>query len=154
PANIHRHSAPGWSQSGSPAPLPSGCVYSAAGFLPSACAGGSSAPPRPIVDLIPRAGPDRRRLASSRPAGARGRPRRPPSRPTARPFPTRTGPFPRHDYLVNIVQSIVEALLFYHPAVWWISCHIRTERELCCDDLAVSVTGDAVAYARALAEIA
>jgi len=60
----------------------------------------------------------------------------------------------RHDYLVNIVQSIVEALLFYHPAVWWISCHIRTERELCCDDLAVSVTGDAVAYARALAEIA
>jgi uncharacterized protein (TIGR03435 family) len=60
----------------------------------------------------------------------------------------------RHDYLVNLVQGVVETLLFYHPAVWWISGHIRAERELCCDDLAVSVTGDAPAYARALAECA
>jgi uncharacterized protein (TIGR03435 family) len=59
----------------------------------------------------------------------------------------------RHDYLINILQSVVEALLFYHPAVWWVSGHIRSERELCCDDLAVSVSGDAVAYARALAEL-
>jgi beta-lactamase regulating signal transducer with metallopeptidase domain len=59
----------------------------------------------------------------------------------------------RHDYLVNILQSVAEALLFYHPAVWWVSGHIRTERELCCDDVAVSVTGDAFTYALALAEI-
>jgi uncharacterized protein (TIGR03435 family) len=59
----------------------------------------------------------------------------------------------RHDYLVNILQTIAEALLFYHPAVWWISGHIRTERELCCDDVAVSVTGDALTYASALAEL-
>ena len=59
----------------------------------------------------------------------------------------------RHDYLVNIVQSVVEALLFYHPAVWWVSGHIRAERELCCDDVAVSVSGDALTYARALAEL-
>lgn len=59
----------------------------------------------------------------------------------------------RHDYLVNAVQSVVEALLFYHPAVWWISGHIRTERELCCDDMAVAITGDPVTYARALAEV-
>jgi uncharacterized protein (TIGR03435 family) len=59
----------------------------------------------------------------------------------------------RHDYLVNVLQSIVETLLFYHPAVWWISGHIRTERELCCDDMAVSVTGDVLTYARALAEL-
>ena len=58
----------------------------------------------------------------------------------------------RHDYLVNILQSAVEAVFFYHPAVWWISSHIRAERELCCDDIAVSITGDAVVYARALAE--
>jgi uncharacterized protein (TIGR03435 family) len=58
----------------------------------------------------------------------------------------------RHDYLVNILQSAVEAVFFYHPAVWWISGHMRAERELCCDDIAVSVTGDAVLYARALAE--
>ena len=58
----------------------------------------------------------------------------------------------RHDYLVHILQSAVEAVFFYHPAVWWISGHMRAERELCCDDIAVSITGDAVIYARALAE--
>ncbi len=59
----------------------------------------------------------------------------------------------RYDYLVNILQSAVEAVFFYHPAVWWISSHIRAERELCCDDIAVSVTGDAISYALALAEL-
>jgi TonB family protein len=56
----------------------------------------------------------------------------------------------RHDYLISVLQSIVEALLFYHPAVWWVSRHIRREREHCCDDLAVQWTGDALSYARAL----
>jgi protocatechuate 3,4-dioxygenase beta subunit len=60
----------------------------------------------------------------------------------------------RHDYLVNLVQSLVETLLFYHPAVWWVSRQIRTEREHCCDDVAVSVTGDRTAYVRALAAVA
>ena len=59
----------------------------------------------------------------------------------------------RHDYLVNILQSVAEALLFYHPAVWWVSGHIRAERELCCDDAAVAVSGDAFTYARALAQL-
>lgn len=59
----------------------------------------------------------------------------------------------RADYLVGIVQSIAEALLFYHPAVWWVSDHIRTERELCCDDIAVAATGDVLTYARALAAV-
>lgn len=59
----------------------------------------------------------------------------------------------RHDYLVNILQSIAEALLFYHPAVWWVSGHIRAEREACCDDLAVSVSGDALTYALALTQL-
>jgi len=48
----------------------------------------------------------------------------------------------RRDYLVNILQSVAEAALFYHPAVWWISERIRVEREACCDDMAVEVTGD------------
>jgi TonB family protein len=56
----------------------------------------------------------------------------------------------RHDYLVNLLQSLVETLLFFHPAVWWISKRIRTEREHCCDDVAVAVCGDRVAYLRAL----
>ncbi len=59
----------------------------------------------------------------------------------------------RHDYLVNIVQSVVETLLFYHPAVWWVSRRIRVERELCCDDWAVRVCGNALTYARALTEL-
>ncbi len=56
----------------------------------------------------------------------------------------------RHDYLVSVFQSIVEAVLFYHPAVWWVSNQIRREREDCCDDLAVKVSGDPLAYAKAL----
>jgi GWxTD domain-containing protein len=56
----------------------------------------------------------------------------------------------RHDYLVNVFQSLVEAVLFYHPAVWWVSQQIRKERENCCDDLAVSINGDCLAYAQAL----
>ena len=59
----------------------------------------------------------------------------------------------RHDYLVNLLQSTIETLLFYHPAVWWVSRRIRDERENCCDDLAVEVTGDLVGYARALATL-
>jgi beta-lactamase regulating signal transducer with metallopeptidase domain len=60
----------------------------------------------------------------------------------------------RHDYLVNLAQCLAETLLFYHPAVWWISGRIRAEREKCCDDLAVAATGDARAYARALVGLA
>lgn len=59
----------------------------------------------------------------------------------------------RHDYLVNLLQTLLETLLFYHPAVWWLSRRIRTERENCCDDLAVSLCGDPVVYARALADL-
>ncbi|MBI2215475.1 MAG: M56 family metallopeptidase [Acidobacteria bacterium] len=56
----------------------------------------------------------------------------------------------RHDFVVNLVQTVVETLLFYHPAVWWISNRVRVEREHCCDDAAVAICGDAVGYARAL----
>jgi len=59
----------------------------------------------------------------------------------------------RFDYLVNLVQTFGETLLFYHPAVWWVSHRMRLERELCCDDAAVGVCGDAIGYARALAEL-
>jgi TonB family protein len=59
----------------------------------------------------------------------------------------------RYDYLVNMLQTVVETLLFYHPAVWWASARIRQERELCCDDLAVDSCGDALCYARALTRL-
>jgi GWxTD domain-containing protein len=51
------------------------------------------------------------------------------------------------------LQRYAEGLLFYHPAVWWISAVIRSEREHCCDDLAVSISGDPHEYARALASL-
>jgi bla regulator protein BlaR1 len=59
----------------------------------------------------------------------------------------------RRDYLVNLIQSVVEILFFYHPAVWWINGVIRAERENCCDDIAIEQTGDSVNYAKALANI-
>ena len=59
----------------------------------------------------------------------------------------------RHDYAVNLLQTIAETLLFYHPAVWWLSKRVRAEREHCCDEIAVEICGDAVAYAKALAEL-
>ena len=59
----------------------------------------------------------------------------------------------RLDYLINVLQGLAEAALFYHPAVWWVSDQIRQERELCCDDLAVAASGDVLVYAHALAEL-
>jgi beta-lactamase regulating signal transducer with metallopeptidase domain len=59
----------------------------------------------------------------------------------------------RDDYLINLLQTVVETLLFYHPAVWWVSRQMRLEREHCCDELVVSVCGDPLSYARALAKL-
>lgn len=59
----------------------------------------------------------------------------------------------RHDYLVNLMQSAVEVLLFYHPAVWWLSHRIRIERELIADDLAASLLGEPRRLALALSEL-
>jgi len=56
----------------------------------------------------------------------------------------------RYDYLVNLLQNVLETLFFYHPAVWWVSRQIRKEREHCCDDRAAAACGGALDYARAL----
>lgn len=57
----------------------------------------------------------------------------------------------RHDYLINLLQTVLETLLFYHPAVWWIGHKIRQERENCCDDIAAAHCGSRLIYAKALA---
>lgn len=59
----------------------------------------------------------------------------------------------RHDYLVNVIQCVIETLLFYHPAVWWVSRRVRDEREHCCDDLVVRLCGDRHLYASALVDM-
>jgi len=59
----------------------------------------------------------------------------------------------RHDYLVNLLQTVADTLLFYHPAVWWVSKQIRIERENCCDDIAAEICGDRLTYARTLVNL-
>ncbi len=59
----------------------------------------------------------------------------------------------RHDYLVNLLQTLVETLFFYHPAVWWLSWQIRNERENCCDDVAMALSTSRAEYGRALLAI-
>lgn len=59
----------------------------------------------------------------------------------------------RHDFLVNLLQAVVETVMFYHPAVWWMSRRVRIERENCCDDLAVAICGNPIQYARALTRL-
>ncbi len=59
----------------------------------------------------------------------------------------------RHDYIVNLAQCAVEALLFYHPVVWWLSKQIRIEREQIADDLAAQVLGEPRQLALALQQL-
>ena len=59
----------------------------------------------------------------------------------------------RRDWLWNGVQCVIEAILFFHPAMWWLGRRIRQEREHACDDLAVAACGDAIALAEALAAL-
>lgn len=56
----------------------------------------------------------------------------------------------RYDFVINLLQTLVETIFFYHPAVWWISSQIREERENCCDDITVNVCGNSLAYSKAL----
>lgn len=60
----------------------------------------------------------------------------------------------RFDFLVNLIQLVVEAIFFYNPAVRTISKMIRTERENCCDDRVIQSCGDPLAYVRALFQLA
>lgn len=60
----------------------------------------------------------------------------------------------RHDYLVNILQTAVETILFFNPFTWLISANIRREREHCCDDLVLDHTSEPLHYATALAALA
>ena len=59
----------------------------------------------------------------------------------------------RYDYLINILQTVVESLLFFNPVVWWVSHVIRKQREHCCDDIAVKCCGNHMIYAHALTNL-
>ncbi|MBT4399532.1 MAG: M56 family metallopeptidase [Bacteroidetes bacterium] len=59
----------------------------------------------------------------------------------------------RHDYLINLLLSFVEVVFFFHPAVWYLQSQVKNNRELACDDLAISITRDPANYAKALAHV-
>jgi len=59
----------------------------------------------------------------------------------------------RNDYIINVIQTIIETVFFFHPAVWYISSKIRNERENCCDDIAIKVCDGNLTYAKALVSI-
>ena len=59
----------------------------------------------------------------------------------------------RRDYLMNMIQSLLEVIFFYHPVVWWLSGNIRIERENICDDIAITQTGNTMEFAKALTKI-
>lgn len=59
----------------------------------------------------------------------------------------------RRDYLLNLLQTLIEALFYFNPGVWWISSCIRIEREHCCDDIAVALCQNNLEYAKALVSI-
>jgi beta-lactamase regulating signal transducer with metallopeptidase domain len=59
----------------------------------------------------------------------------------------------RNDYIINVLQTIIETVFFFHPAVWYISSQIRKERENCCDDIALTVCEGSIIYAKALVSV-
>lgn len=63
------------------------------------------------------------------------------------------GHIKRYDYLLNMIQVMIEILGFFHPAVWWLSKKIREERENCCDDIAVNIIGNRLIYAKSLVQL-
>ena len=60
----------------------------------------------------------------------------------------------RRDHLINILQRVIEAFLFFHPGVWWLSSRLRLERELCCDRAVIESGRNPIDYAETLVESA
>ena len=59
----------------------------------------------------------------------------------------------RNDFLINLLQSCIEVLFFYHPAIWWLGNRIRETREFCCDDIVIRMEKDPYLYAETLTQI-
>jgi hypothetical protein len=59
----------------------------------------------------------------------------------------------RGDFAANLVQAVIEAVFFFHPAIWWLSHRIRMDRERSCDDRAAALVEDPTIYAEALVRL-
>lgn len=60
----------------------------------------------------------------------------------------------RRDDWTNLLQKILKAMLFFHPAVWWMERKMSLDREMACDDAVLAETGNARVYAQSLARVA
>ncbi|HQX52015.1 MAG TPA: M56 family metallopeptidase, partial [Planctomycetaceae bacterium] len=60
----------------------------------------------------------------------------------------------RYDLWMNLLQRLIESLLFFHPVAWFLSRRLSAEREICCDDLVISSGHEAMNYAGALLRMA
>lgn len=56
----------------------------------------------------------------------------------------------RYDFILNLIQTLIETIFFYHPVVWWVTSTINSERENCCDDLTLKLCGGSLVYFKAL----
>ena len=56
----------------------------------------------------------------------------------------------RNDFILNLIQTFIETILYFNPAVWWISSTVKNTREHCCDDQAIARCGSQLTYANAL----
>ena len=59
----------------------------------------------------------------------------------------------RHDFLINIFFSFIEALFYFHPAIWWISARMNDAREESCDEVAIALVGNPLHYAKTLVRV-
>ena len=59
----------------------------------------------------------------------------------------------RNDFAINLIQTFIEAVYYFNPAMWWISANIRAERENCCDDVAIKLGMQPVVYAKSLLKL-
>lgn len=59
----------------------------------------------------------------------------------------------RNDFIVNILTSLIEVAMYYHPVIWWLQKQLNIHRENACDDMAISIVGDRLLYARALVKL-
>src|ERR1700689_1464151 len=59
----------------------------------------------------------------------------------------------RRDNLAAAIHMLVEAILWFHPAVWWLGARLVEERERACDEEVLELGSDRQVYAESILKI-